>query len=288
MNLDDHRLIFVGGLHRSGTTPFSRILGTHPDISALTNTGGPEDEGQHVQTVYPAARTYKGSGHFARAAEAHLTETSPLVDPASASKLLREWQPYWDLSRRYLLEKSPPNMVMTRFLQALFPDAYFIIVVRHPATVALSTKKWTRFVSRDPQKFATLSKLVEHWLIAHRILVEDLPYLRRVHVVYYEDLVAQPAAQLDAVRSFLGLDAKIPDSGLSAQHGTGYEDWWRSLDSRRRPGGWQRRLIERKFADEIASFGYDLGDLSTHSSEISQLSQGGTRGTPDKHPGNGV
>lgn len=288
MSLDDHRLIFVGGLHRSGTTPFSRILGTHPDVSALTNTGGPEDEGQHVQTVYPAARAYGGSGHFARAADAHLTESSPLVDPVNASTLLREWRPYWDLSRKYLIEKSPPNMVMTRFLQALFPEAYFIIVVRHPVTVALSTKKWTRFVSRDPRKFASLSTLVEHWLIAHRLLMDDLPFLQRVHVVYYEDLVTEPAAELDAVRTFLGLDETIPDSGLSAQHGSGYEQWWRSLDSRLRPGGWQRRLIEGRYAEEIARFGYDVRDLSTHSSDVSQLSQRGTRGTPDERPRNGV
>ena len=121
-------------------------------------------------------------------------------------------------------------MVMTRFIQALFPDAYFIIFVRHPVTVGLSTKKRTRFVSRVPRKFATLSKLVEHWLNAHRLLVKDLPFLRRVHIVYYEDLVTEPAAELAAVRTFLGLDEAILASVLSARNGTGYEEWWRSLN----------------------------------------------------------
>lgn len=61
-----------------------------------------------MQTVYRAALAYGGCGHFARAADAHLTESSPLVNPDNASQLLRELQPYWDLSRMYLPEKSPP------------------------------------------------------------------------------------------------------------------------------------------------------------------------------------
>jgi Sulfotransferase family len=267
------RLIFVGGLHRSGTTPLARILGQHPDISSFSDTGVPEDEGQHLQSVYPAAQTYGGSGHFARKPEAHLTESAALATPHAAEQLLQAWYPHWDLSRRYLLEKSPPNLIMTRYLQALYPDAAFIIVVRHPVTVALSTKKWTRFLSRDPRKFASLAALVEHWLIAHRLLASDLPHIRRVRVLFYEDLVSEPERELDGLRSFLGLEASIPRDLVSGQHGSPYAQRWDEMQSLRRPGGWQRRWIERRYAEEIASFGYDVSDLSRHSSHVSQLPQ---------------
>lgn len=257
-------LVFVGGLHRSGTTPVARLLATHPEISGLTGTGVYQDEGQHLQSVYPAAWTYGGSGHFAHDERAHLTESSPLATAANAAALLAAWSPYWELSRRLLLEKSPPNLVMGRFLQALYPDAAFIMVVRHPVTVALSTRKWTHFVSRNPRKFASLSMLVEHWLAAHRILVEDLPYLRRVLVVHYEDLLARPGEILDTVADFLGLDSPISADGLSRGHNRAYERTWEELRSPWRPGGWQRRLIERRHADEIAAFGYSLDDLGSH------------------------
>ena len=260
------RLVFVGGLHRSGTTPVARILGQHPEVSALAGTGVREDEGQHLQSVYPPAWVHGGSGHFARAGRAHLTESSELVSAANARRLLDAWRPYWDLSARYLVEKSPPNLLMSRFLQALFPDAAFVMVVRHPVTVALSTKKWTRLVSRDPRKFASLSSLVEHWLIAHRLLAQDLPHLNRVHVVYYEDLVAQPKAELERVRQFLGLEGAIPSSGVGGTHGTSYERAWDRLQTRVRPGGWQRRRIERRFGAEMSAFGYDVADLTRHSS----------------------
>ena len=54
--MTDHRLVFVGGLHRSGTTPLTRCLAAHAQISGFAHTGVEEDEGQHLQTVHPPAR----------------------------------------------------------------------------------------------------------------------------------------------------------------------------------------------------------------------------------------
>ena len=88
LGVDDHRLVFVGGLHRSGTTPLARTLATHPQVSGFTGTGAREDEGQHLQTVYPRVRDYGGAGHFAFTAGAHLTEDSPLVSPDAGRRLM--------------------------------------------------------------------------------------------------------------------------------------------------------------------------------------------------------
>jgi hypothetical protein len=49
------RLVFVGGLHRSGTTLLGRLIAQHPDVSGFAETGVPADEGQHLLSVYPTA-----------------------------------------------------------------------------------------------------------------------------------------------------------------------------------------------------------------------------------------
>src|ERR671935_179621 len=98
---DDKRLVFVGGLHRSGT--------------------------------------------------------SPLATPENGARILEEWSAHWDLEKPVLLEKSPPNLLKTRFLQALFPGARFVVILRHPIPVALATARW-----RETRR---LHRLIEHWLV---------------------------------------------------------------------------------------------------------------------------
>jgi len=259
---DPKRLVFVGGLHRSGTTPFAKILDDHPEISGLVDTGVREDEGQHLQRVYPKAKVYGGSGRFAHRPEAHLTEASPLTSPANAQAMLDSWVPFWDTSRTFLVEKSPPNIIMGRFLQAQFPGSALIVVVRHPVAVALSNKKWRRLTSTNPRKFQSLNQMVEHWLAAHTILADDAPHLDRLLVVHYERLIQSPDDELKRVQSFLGLSQPIDSSKLSRSHSDSYAQRWASYEDWWRPGGWQRRIIGSRHAEEIAAFGYDWADLS--------------------------
>jgi hypothetical protein len=252
--LGDHRLVFVAGLHRSGTTPLARVLAQHPQVSGLTGTGVTEDEGQHLQSVYPPALTYGGPGRFALDPRAHLTESSRLATPDNAERLITSWTPYWDMSREVLLEKSPPNLVMTRFLQQMFPDASFVVVVRHPVAVTLATAKW--------RSHTTLRHLLEHWFVAHDLFCEDLVHLRRVHVLKYEDLVGAPEQTLSELGDFLQLDGPIPASLVRGDQSRSYEQRWSAMATSGRP--WQRRQHQRlidHFEGRANDYGYSLVDL---------------------------
>ena len=249
--LTDHVFAFVGGLHRSGTTPMARALAGHAQVSGFSGTGVVEDEGQHLQSVYPPARAQGGPGRFALSDRVHLTERSDLVSTASAGLLFEQWQPHWDLSRPVLLEKSPPNLVMSRFLQALFPSARFIMVVRHPVIVALSTKKWAR---KTP-----LSQLLDHWFQAHDVLREDAPHVRHLHAVKYEDFVSRPDEALGGIATFLGLDGAVSADSVDPARSTAYAQAWHDMQT---SSSWftRRRMtgLYGRFEERANSYGYSL------------------------------
>jgi hypothetical protein len=261
---DGSRHLFIGGLHRSGTTPLARVLSQHPEISGLTGTGVSEDEGQHLQDVYPRIRAHGGMGRFANDPAAHLTAASSLVSQASADRLLAAWSPYWDVTKRLLLEKSPGNLIMTTFLQALFPGSAMIVVIRHPIAVALAMQKWNPLIiTRNGRRRTTLAGLVRHWLRAHALLRADAPAVERLHVVRYEDLVASPTARLADIADFLELASPLDGSSLKSGMGNRYQEDW---DAAPRRNALRRRIrasIEHRYGLAVAEYGYDIGRVTT-------------------------
>jgi hypothetical protein len=231
-----------------------------------------ENEGQHVQAVYPSANKHGGAGRFALHNEAHLTENSDFAMADNAQRLWDAWAPYWDLDREYLLEKSPPNVMMTRLLQKFYPNASFVVVVRHPVVVALSTKKWRRLLNTRWRRIATfrwwnyasLSTLVGHWVRAYDTLAADSGHLQRVVLVRYEDLVTDPDRELGRIERFLGLSSAIPAGSLTGSYSARYKATWQAM----RNGSWRQRRtfhnVVNRYAGDIARWGYDVEDLGVN------------------------
>jgi len=255
--MTDHRLIFVCGLHRSGTSVLFRSLRDHPQVSGFQGTNSPEDEGMHLQTVYPPSGYYGGAGEFGFHPQAHLTETSALITDANREKLFQEWSKYWDLSKPYLLEKSPPNVIRTRFLQAMFPQSYHIVLVRHPLAVTYATWAWYRSYKTHTRRFA---RILEHWLVCHELFLEDRQHLNNVKLLKYEQFVADPGNWMNQINSFLNLENHTTTQKILSNVNEKYFDKWRN-DLK----GWfsaisSRPLIDR-FEQRFNKFGYSLVDL---------------------------
>lgn len=245
--IDSNRFLFLGGLHRSGTSILHRLFREHPSASGFVNTGVPEDEGQHLQTVFPPAYKYGGAGAFAFDLRSHLTEESALITPENREKLLREWGAYHDLNKKVLLEKSPPNLVRSRFLQALFPEARFVFLVRHPLAVSLATTKSTD---------TSITELLLHWQVAYSIMLMDLGYLKRYSVIRYEDFVESPQVYLDQICELVGIETFMPKETI-VNHNLGYFALWKQKYSK------EREVIETMFPlkqSPVKIFGYSFSE----------------------------
>ena len=80
----NHHFIFVNGLHRS-TSILYRVLSAQSNFSGFSETGVPEDEGQH-QSVYKAAKYYGGPGRFGFDKRSYLNEFSSLISEKNRCK----------------------------------------------------------------------------------------------------------------------------------------------------------------------------------------------------------
>jgi hypothetical protein len=199
---DHYKHVFVCGLQRSGTSVLGRNIARLENCTGFKNTGVLMDEGQFLQDVYPIDAEFGGAGRFGFDPRAHLTETSDLLTPENAARLRASWHAHWDRSKTICIEKTPANILKTRFLQAIFPNCYFIVVRRHPVPVSIASQRWKISVS-------PLYQLFEHWLHCHKLFEEDKKYLKHLYELRYEDYVQNPDRYHQEIAAFIG--TRVPE-----------------------------------------------------------------------------
>ena len=237
--------LFIGGPHRSGTSLLHRVLRGHPEISGFAGTGVPEDEGQHLQTVFPIGLAFGGPGRFGFDPRAYMDENHPLATPENAAILAAEWGRYWDLNKPVLVEKTPLNLIRMRFFQALYPDARFILLLRHPVVVAYATWKFTGL---------PIHLLVEHTLVCYERALADAPALNHFHRVHYEAMMAAPQPTVDAILRFAGVEPfEVDDATVRDSNPTYFAQWQRERThvlaiAEAEQLGWLARTVARCWA----------------------------------------
>jgi hypothetical protein len=198
-----YKYVFVCGLQRSGTSVLGRNIARFENCTGFKNTGALMDEGQFLQDVYPIDAKFGGAGRFGFNPRAHRTEMSTLLTPENIARLRASWHAHWDTSKGICVEKTPANLLMTRFLQAAFPNSYFVVVKRHPVPVSIASQRWK--VSVSP-----LNRLFKHWLHCHALYERDKAYLKRVYELRYEDYVENPDKYHQEIAAFIGTHVPEP------------------------------------------------------------------------------
>ena len=246
--MEDKEFIFLAGLHCSGTSLLHEIIRDHPDITGLTDTGVPEDEGQHLQTVFEPGNTFGGPGRFVFDERSHMDESHPLATDENANTIMNEWVRHLDLSCRYIVEKSPPNIVRSRFLQKLFPKSRFIVILRHPLAVSYAThNKWPK---------TGIPSLLEHVLLAYEIFLKDMQKLHSVYILRYEELVHDPQGTIDDIFRFLELAPVKVSQDVRSNINEKYFMRWEN--TRKHSSDRNIYKLTEKFESRMNRFGYSI------------------------------
>jgi Sulfotransferase family len=270
----DYKYVFVCGLQRSGTSVLGRNVARLENSTGFKNTGVLQDEGQYLQDVYQTDAEYGGTGRFGFDPRAHLTETSSLLTAENVARLRASWHSHWDNTRTICVEKTPSNLIKTRFLQAAFTNSYFIVIKRHPVAVSMATQRWKVSVR-------SLHRMLEHWLRCHDVFKQDKKYLKHVYELAYEDYIENSARYHEEIAVFLGTRLPTPPSedsfryvtqwrdpvglrvpecameDVTGAHNKKYFDRWSHLLTSSPFKGYYR-YIARKYEPEFAKYGYSL------------------------------
>ena len=112
-----------------------------------------------------------------------------MAEPLTLYRLFAAWKPYWDVSKKTLVEVSPSSLVKTRFLDNVFTKGrtQFIMLVRHPLA-AVSRHLKENDLRGDIEGQKCFESHIRHWATRYRLFLDDLAVLGPgcVMLVQYE------------------------------------------------------------------------------------------------------
>jgi len=226
--------IFVLSLPRSGSTLVEQILSSHPEIEGA-------GELSDIQTL--SRRLAGRSGGYPRC----LADFDPAQFTAMGEAYLESTRVHRKLGRSFFVDKKPANLHHIGLIHLIFPNAKIVDVRRHPAACCLSGFK-SHFTTARPN-LAEFGRFYRDYveLLAHFDAV--LP--GRIHRVFYENLVADPEAEVRKLLAYLGLpfdeaclrfhenrrsvltpsseQVRRPISAEGVEHWRNYEPWLGAL-----------------------------------------------------------
>jgi len=211
------RLIFLIAPPRSGSTLLARMLGAHSAVHAPAEP--------HLIT--PLAHL----GYFGRVDAAAY---DPIISEAGIREVVRALpggeDDYLDALRAYtdrlyakllepagcerLLDKTPAYALVLDFLARLYPHARYVVMTRHPIAVWASYVE--SFFDGDHEAAHVHNPLLERYVPAMGRFLRERPV--PTHHLRYEDLVQDPARELEKTCDFLGLafEPQMVDYGEQA------------------------------------------------------------------------
>lgn len=191
--------IFVVGFPRSGTTLLEQMLDAHPRLQSM-------DENPFFNRLADTLRRHDsrilGSLDVLRQYDVDELRKQYLLQVSE--KITRRWD-------AQLIDKNPLNMPWLPFIHRLFPNAKYILAIRHPCDVLLSCYMQNFRSSVLLSASATLERLARTYVAIFECWLHHVEVFQpNVLVSRYEDLVVDPVKQAQRIADFLELDDATP------------------------------------------------------------------------------
>lgn len=187
--------IFIVGLPRSGTTLLEQMLDSHPRLQSM-------DERPFFNILSSQLDNFniRVPQDLGRLDQSDCDELRKGYLILACSKVPRRWD-------AQLVDKNPLNMLWVPMIHRLFPEAKFILALRHPCDVILSCYMQNFRSAVLAAASASLERLAQAYVAAMDCWLYHVDLIKPdVFVSRYEDLVADTPAQTRRIAEFLELD----------------------------------------------------------------------------------
>ncbi len=192
--------IFIGGMFKSGTSLLRAMIGNHTMVASGLETYWFQLDWQHLQANENRDRL-RTIGEFYELNTESLQKMTEKC--ASAEAFLSRLMDYWATknSKPRWAEKTPGNILHIDRINAFWPDASIVHIIRDPRDIFISLRdagKWDSidsFMSRWSAVFGSIERFRQNHLL------ERADY----HEVRYEQLVSNPEEFMHALCQAIGL-----------------------------------------------------------------------------------
>lgn len=191
--------VFIVGFPRSGTTLLEQMLDAHPQLQSMDeqpffNVLAEQLEGHGVEVPQDLHRLHQADCDELRRGYLSMV----------CGKIQRRWD-------TQLVDKNPMNLLWLPLIYRLFPQAKFILALRHPCDVLLSNYMQNFRAPVLAHASSSFETLAEAYVLAMQTWLHHVEVLQpQVHVSRYEDLVARPQENAANLARFLGLENAAP------------------------------------------------------------------------------
>ena len=188
---------FLVGFPRSGTTLLDVILRGHPEIATL----------EEYPLISAAVTALRQCDDGEPTAIATMSETDLARVRAAYFKERAKHLDDQDQQKPIIIDKLPLNLIEAGFIQRIFPNARFILALRHPCDSVLSCYMHTFKLNSAMANFLSLADAAHLYDAAFstwQLYRDKMPI--SAFEIRYEDIVTDLESTVRPLISFLGLE----------------------------------------------------------------------------------